>query len=81
MPLSVFAGETLKDEILKASATANRAEFVREFQDYGMLLHSMDALEFAEEIWRQVPNPKHAAILATLAGKIFALREEFDRKG
>lgn len=60
-------------DILGKAAEARQKDFVESFKNYGMLLGTMDPMEFAAEIGLIFPIPKQAAIVAVLLQKILEL--------
>jgi hypothetical protein len=66
------------DEIIAQTAEAQRARFVEEFKNYGMLLDTMTPGELAVQIGENFPIPKQAALLAHMAARIIKLEGRED---
>ena len=62
-----------REGLAQATAEAQRARYVEEFKNYGMLLDTMTPQELAVEIGGNFMPPKQAALLAHMAARIIAL--------
>ena len=68
----------MENDIVQATAEAQRARYVEEFKNYGMLLDTMTPQELAVQIGENFIMPKQAALLAHMAARIIALEMKLE---